>query len=252
MRHLHAIVREALAWAVKHQLLGRNVAEAIDAPTFGRKEMATWTSEEAQRFLIAAEGHRYGPLWLLYLATGMRRGEALGLRWRDLDLDSARVTVAQSVVALNDQVRIQEPKTASSRRAVKLPLSCLVALREHRTRQLEQRLAASAWQDNDLIFCQSDGAPHDPRSVGRAFDVLQRRAGVRRIRLHDLRHTHATLLFNDGHNVKMISQRLGHRDVSITLNVYAHLSQDAQDAAAGAIDRLLGGQAGEDDAAAVN
>ncbi len=239
VRHLHAVIREALDFAVRHQLVVRNVAEVIDAPRFDRKEMETWSPDEIQRFLTTTADHAYSPIWLLYITTGLRRGEGLGLRWRDVDLTTGRLNVAQSVVDVGGHACIQEPKTAAARRIVKLSPICLTALREHRTRQLARRLAASAWEEHDLIFTTEDGGPINPRNLARAFDLLQRKAGVQRIRIHDLRHTHATLLFNDGQNVKMISQRLGHSDVSITLSVYAHLAPDAQDIAAASIDGLI-------------
>ncbi len=239
VRHLHAIMREALDFAVRHQLVVRNVADVIDAPRFARKEMATWSPDEIQRFLAVTADHAYSPIWLLYITTGLRRGEGLGLRWRDVDFTTGRLNVVQSVVDVGGHACIQEPKTAAARRIVRLSPACVMALREHRTRQVARRLVAPTWAEHDLIFTTDDGGPINPRNLARAFDLLQSKAGVTRIRVHDLRHTHATLLFNDGQNVKMISQRLGHSDVSITLSVYAHLAPDAQDIAAASIDGLI-------------
>ena len=239
VRHLHAVMREALGFALRHQLVVRNVADVIDAPRFERKEMATWSPAEIQCFLSSTADHAYSPIWLLYVATGLRRGEGLGLRWRDVDLTTGRLNVVQSVVDIRGHPCIQEPKTAAARRIVKLSPACLMALREHRTWQLARRLVAPSWAEHDLIFTTDDGKPINPRNLARAFDLLQRKAEVPRIRVHDLRHTHATLLFNDGQNVKMISQRLGHSDIGITLSVYAYLAPDAQDIAASSIDGLI-------------
>lgn len=242
VRHLHVVMHEALDFAVKHQMVIRNVCDVVDAPRFARKEMKTWTPDEIRRFLTTAEGDTYSPIWLLYVTTGLRRGEALGLRWRDIDLAAGRLNVVQSVVDVGGHVTIQEPKTSAARRNVRLSPACLATLKDHRTRQLERRLQAGpAWTDHDLVFTTGEGSPIQPRVLARAFDVLQAKAKVQRIRLHDLRHTHATLLFNDGKNIKMISQRLGHSDVGITLSVYAHLATDAQDEAAGSIDTLIFG-----------
>lgn len=238
VRHLHVVMHEALDFAVKMQLVSRNVTDAVDAPRFSRKEMTTWTPEHIRMFLVTAAGDTYSPIWILYVTTGLRRGEALGLRWRDVDFATGRLQVAQSVVDVGGHVHIQEPKTNAARRSVHLSPACMDALAEHRNRQ-PRRLPTEP--NHDLIFTTGDGKPIQPRVLARAFDVLQAKAKVPRIRLHDLRHTHASLLFNDGKNIKMISQRLGHSDVGITLSVYAHLAHDAQDEAADSIDGLIFG-----------
>jgi integrase len=239
VRILHNITREALDWAVKQQILARNVADAIDAPKFSYKEKRVWTADEARRLLDAATDHEWGPLYLVLLTTGMRRGECLGARWRDLDWQAGKLRIAQQVTAVRGQIVIGEPKTAKARRSVTLAPSCLAALKEHRASQLEGRLKAPEWHDHDLIFCTSHGKPIHPRNIGRTLDRLCQVAGVPRLSVHQTRHTHTTLLFRDGQNIKMISERLGHSSVSVTLEVYAHLAENAQDAAAAAMDRLL-------------
>lgn len=238
VRHLHVVMHEALAFAVKHQIIIRNVADAVEAPRFGRKEMVTWTPEDIRTFLAMADGDTYSPIWLLMVTTGLRRGEALGVRWRDIDLARGTLTVMQSVIDVGGHVHISEPKTRAGRRTVKLSPLCVAALTAYRDRQPRRLLTQP---HHDLIFTTGDGKPVQPRVLSRAFDVLQEKAKVPRIRLHDLRHTHATLLFNDGKNIKMISQRLGHSDVGITLAVYTHLADNAQDEAADSIDGLIFG-----------
>jgi integrase len=239
VRILHNIIHEALDWAVKHQILARNVTDAIDAPKFSYKEKQVWTAEESRRLLAAAADHEWGPLFLMLLSTGMRRGECLGLRWRDLDWQAGKVRIAQQVTAVKGQIALGEPKTPKARRSVTLAPSCLAALKEHRSGQLESRLKAREWEDHDLIFCTSRGKPIHPRNVGRTLDRLCEVAGVPRLSVHQTRHTHTTLLFQDGQNIKMISERLGHSSVGVTLEIYAHLAENAQDAAASAMDRLL-------------
>lgn len=245
VRILHNILHEALDWAVKQQILIRNVTDTINAPKFSYKEKRVWTAEEARRLINAAAGHEWGPLFLMLLTTGMRRGECLGLRWRDLDWQAGKVRIAQQVTAVQGQIIVGEPKTPKARRSITLAPSCLVALKEHRSRQLEARLKASDWEDHDLIFCTSHGKPIHPRNVGRTLDRLCEVAGVPRLSVHQTRHTHTTLLFQDGQNIKMISERLGHSSVGITLEIYAHLAENAQDAAATAMDRLLSPSEGQ-------
>ncbi len=239
VRILHNIIHEALDWAVKHQILARNVTDTIDAPKFSYKEKQVWNAEESRRLLAAAADHEWGPLFLMLLTTGMRRGECLGLRWRDLDWQAGKVRVAQQVTAVKGQIVLGEPKTPKARRSVTLAPSCLAALKEHRSAQLEARLQAREWEDYDLIFCTSRGKPIHPRNVGRTLDRLCQVAGVPRLNVHQTRHTHTTLLFQDGQNIKMISERLGHSNVGVTLEIYARLAENAQDAAATAMDRLL-------------
>jgi len=241
VRHLHVVLHEALDFAVKQQMIVRNVADAVDAPRFARKEMLTWTAENARAFLTTAEGDTYSPIWLLMLTTGLRRGEALGVRWQDFDAVKGVLHIRQTIIDVGGHPIVSTPKTNAGRRTVRLSPTCVAALKEHKKWQAARRLAASEWQDTELIFTTGEGKPIQPRVFSRAFDVLQGKAKVPRIRLHDLRHTHATLLFNDGKNIKMISQRLGHSDVGITLAVYAHLAPDAQDEAAGSIDDLIFG-----------
>ncbi len=228
---LHNIIHEALDWAVKQQILARNVTDAIDAPKFSYKEKHVWSAAESRRLLAAAADHVWGPLFLVLLTTGMRRGECLGLRWRDLDWQAGKVRIAQQVTAVKGQIVVGELKTPKARRGVTLAPSCLAALKEHRTAQLESRLKAANWEDHDLIFCTSHGKPIHPRNIGRTLDRLCEVAGVPRLSVHQTRHTHTTLLFQDGQNIKMISERLGHSSVGVTLEIYAHLAENAQDAA---------------------
>ena len=227
VRILHNIIHEALAWAVKQQVLARNIADAIDAPKFSYKEKHVWTAPEARRLLDAASGHEWGPLFLVLLSTGVRRGECLRARWRDLDWQAGKLRIAQQVTSIRGQIVIGPPKTAKARRSVTLAPSCLAALKEHRTAQLATRLKATDWHDHDLIFCTSHGKPILPRNIGRTLDRLCQIADVPRLSVHQTRHTHTTLLFQDGQNIKMISERLGHSSVGVTLEIYAHLAENA-------------------------
>src|SRR5262249_36391506 len=184
-------------------------------------EMLTWSREELRRFLTAVADEPEYPLWRLAAQTGMRRGELLGLRWRDVDLDRARLCVRQQLVRAGAQVAVGPPKTSAGRRSIALDLGTVAALRAHKASQREGRLRwGPAYQDQDLVFSRADGHQHDPDVVSQRFDSATGRARVPRIRLHDLRHTHATLLLQAGVPVKVVSERLGHSKTSITQDVY--------------------------------
>ncbi len=233
VRYMHAILRMAFKEAVRLGLVARNVIEAVTPPRPDRREAPSWSVEQMQRFLDAAEGDKYSPLWLLALHTGLRRGEILGLRWQDVDLDRATAQIRQSAVQVGGNVHIQEPKTKSGRRTIALDDKCVAALREHRARQIEQRLAAGPlWQDHDLVFTSEVGTPVDPANLYHRFVALTAKAGVPRIPFHGLRHTHATILMVSGVHPKVVSERLGHADIGITLSIYSHVLPQMQQEAA--------------------
>jgi integrase len=175
----------------------------------------------------------------------MRQGELLGLRWADVDLDAARLHVSVAWQRRGEEqggYALAEPKTASSRRQITLAPVAVDALRHHRARQLEERLGAGpAWQDNDLVFCNTLGRPIGASNLRRrSFEPLLKKAGLPHIRFHDLRHTAATLLLKQKVPVKVVSEMLGHSQVGVTLNVYAHVMPDMQREAAAAMQNLLG------------
>ncbi|MDP9363206.1 MAG: site-specific integrase [Chloroflexota bacterium] len=232
----HLRLSQALAQGVRWGVLHRNVCDAVDAPRVAHKPGKTWTAEETRTFLAAAEADALHPLWSVAATTGLRRGELLGVRWRDLDLDRRTLTVRQCVVLWRGAPMIQHPKSAASRRTVKLLPETAVALRSHRLRQTERRWrAGTLWHDNDLVFCTGEGKPLNPNNLLRAYKAVIGKASVPNIRFHDLRHTHATLLLRAGQPVKVVSERLGHAKTSITLDTYAHVLPDMQD---GAVEKL--------------
>jgi integrase len=232
VRNVHIALRRSLADAVRFGLVPRNVAALVKAPTAERSEMATWTADEVRHFLDHVAGDRLAPVYRLIITTGMRRGEALGLRWSDVDLAGARLSVNRSLTTLGGKPAWSLPKTARSRRQVSLDPDTVEILRAHRVRQLEERLAAGeAWQDDDLVFCNEDGTVLHPDHVTKAFRRRAREAGLSVLRLHDLRHTWATLALQAGVHPKVVSDRLGHATSSITLDLYSHV-QPALDAEA--------------------
>lgn len=235
VRHLHAALHRALDRAVRLGVVHRNVADMVDPPRMSHHEMATLTAEQARTFLDAAAGERLEALYVLARTTGMRQGEMLALKWHDVDLDDSSLQVRANLQNLGGVYRIVEPKTQSSRRRIALPTMTVEALREHRVRQERERSQASeGWEDNDLVFPNTVGRPLDGMNLMKYwFLPLLRRAGLPRIRFHDLRHTAATLLLAQGINVKVVSEMLGHADASITLRVYAHVMPHMQQQAAG-------------------
>ena len=179
------------------------------------------------------------PLFLMLATTGMRRGEGLGLRWRDLDLDARRAAIRQTVLCVGHETRFSEPKTDRSKRSVPLPSETVAALRSQRATQAEQRLASESYQDLGLVFATPHGGPLDPESVSAMFDRRVRAVEVPRIRLHDLRHTFATLALQAGVHAKVVSEILGHASISITLDTYSHAIPSMQDDATSRVAALL-------------
>jgi integrase len=212
--------------------------------------MQVWSAEQVKRFLAAAAQSPFGPLWMVFLGTGMRRGEVLGLRWRDIDWDHRVINVRQAVTCLGGGTRIGPPKTKTALRDIQgIDPHLLAALREHRVRQNERRLAlGAAWQDNDLVFPTAIGTPVNPNNLARDYNRWVQQAGVPRIRIHDHRHTHASLLLQMGTDVKVVSERLGHSRASITMDVYSHVTS-RQHVEAG--DRIGAALFGDMDGAAV-
>ena len=220
----HLRLSQALDQSMKLGLLVRNVADLVTPPRVPRKPRQTWDEEQARRFLAVADQSGRGPIWIVALATGMRRGELLGLRWQDVDFERGILSVRQTVGALRGKPDVKPPKTRSSIRDVPVPVEVMAALREHRRRQNEQRLALGAvWEDYDLVFAAANERPVYPDNLKRDFERLVHLAGVPRIRIHDQRHTHVTLAIAAGADIGAVSQRIGHSRTSITMDVYHHV-----------------------------
>lgn len=238
VRYTHTVLRRAFKDAVRKQLAPRNPTDAADPPSASAAKaptMRTWSAAEVGRFLAAVSGDRLSAAWRVAASTGMRRGEVLGLRWRDLDLDldGARASLSQTVIEGDKAPRFSTPKGGRGR-SVALDTATVDALREHRKEQVAERmLLGPAWQELDLVFCREDGSPVWPRTFSRAFGRHAAAAGLPVIRLHDLRHTWATLALGAGVHPKIVQERLGHAAISITLDVYSHaipaMHEDAAD-----------------------
>ena len=202
VRYLHGLLREALGHAVKWRLVGQNAAEAAEPPRQIKHEMTALDPDAIQALLETLKGDRLYALYLLALTTGLRRGEILGLRWQDVDLDSAWLAVRQTLVKVNSRLVIQP-------------------------------------DDYGLVFCTTQGRPLNPSNLRRHFMGALSRAGLPDIRIHDLRHTHATQLLNAGVNLKLVADRLGHATTRMTADTYAHVLPRTRDEVAAAVDKLF-------------
>jgi integrase len=247
VRYIHMILRRSLADAVKWGALARNPADSADPPKPGRPQaMKTWTVAELRAFLDHVREDRLFAAWLLLATTGLRRGELLALRWENADLEGGRVAIVRTLTSISSHRAWSEPKTDKGRRQVALDPATVMALRQHRARQLEERLAwGPAYQDNGLVFSREDGSALHPELFLRQFRNRIRAAALPRIRLHDLRHTYASLALQAGIHPKIVSERLGHATIAITLDTYSHVIPDMQQEAAERVAALvLGGNSG--------
>jgi integrase len=209
-------------------------------PGAGSVEMRTWTADELRRYLDHVREDRLFPAWRLAASTGLRRGELLGLRWQDVDLDAGRVSVRQTLTTVGNKVAFGEPKTARGERNIALDGVTISTVRTWRARQARERLAfGPAWHDTGLVFSRADGSLIHPDTFSFWFDRQVHAAGLPRIRFHDLRHTHATLALQAGVPAKVVSERLGHATVAFTLDVYSHVIPALQEDAAERIAALV-------------
>jgi integrase len=244
VRHAHIVLRRALDDAVQAGLVTRNVAALTKAPAVRRAEMRTWTAEQVGVFLAAASEHapRLAAAFTVEVTTGLRRGELLGLRWSEVDLDAARAHVVRSLVIVDNKVCESEVKTNAGRRLVPLAPEAVAALREHRKHQLEERLQwGPAYRDLDLVFCREDGSPLHPERLIDAFARTTKAAGLSPIRFHDLRHTFATLGLQAGVPAKVMQEILGHSSIVVTLDTYSHAIPAMQEDATSKVAALIFG-----------
>lgn len=230
--HFHRVLHKAFDQAVKWQMLARNPIDAVQPPRAERKEMQALDEPETAKLLQLVEGRRlYMPIFLA-ITTGLRRGEILGLRWSDLDLIGARLQVNQSLEQTKDGLRFKTPKTNRSRRTLALPALIVEALRVHYVEQAKERLSLGpAYHTNNLVCARADGSPWPPDVLSTAFATLILKSKFKHVRFHDLRHTHATQLLKVGIHPKIVSERLGHSNIGITLDTYSHVMPGMQEAA---------------------
>ncbi|MHB1414616.1 MAG: site-specific integrase, partial [Chloroflexota bacterium] len=198
-------------------------------------------TEQARTVLQSIRGHRLEALYTVALVLGLRQGEALGLRWEDVDLEGGSLRVCQTLQRVDGTLRFAEPKTERSRRKISMPEMVARSLRQHRLHQVEERLmAGSKWQENGLVFTSTIGTPLDGTNVTHILHRLLEEAGLPRIRFHDLRHTCASLLLAEGIDLRVIMEVLGHSQISLTANTYAHIQDPLKRDAAAKLDAALG------------
>jgi integrase len=223
VRYMHTLVKMALAEALRLGLVSRNVADAVRPPKEVRPVAGAWGPAEVRRFLAAAQHDSLWPLWLLAVHTGLRRSEILGLQWRDLDLDAGLLVVRHSAILVGNELRLVRGAKRGGH-TVALAAVCVAALRAHRTRQAQMRLLLGPlWHDHDLVFAGESGGPVHPVTLGRHFRQMVKEAGLPPLPFHGLRHTHATIMMLAGVHPKVVSERLGHADIHITLQTYSHV-----------------------------
>jgi integrase len=243
VRNLHTMLRKALKDAVRKNLVVRNVADAADPPPArspGQAEMKTWTGEQVRSFLHEMQAHRWGAAFFLAATTGMRRGEVLGLRWADVELGAQRLTVNQTILNVAYEITLGSPKTARSRRTIALDPETTRVLVAHKRRQTgERRALGDGYNDRGLVFALENGDPVHPDLFSQTFRRSVRRLGLPIIRLHDLRHTHATMGLEAGIPVKIISTRLGHATTAFTQDIYMHSVPALEEGAAEQIADLI-------------
>ena len=240
----HRVLRHALADALDEGLIARNPAALARPPKARRREMKTWSPEQLRAFLEASreQASRLHGAFVLAATTGMRRGEVLGLRWQDVDLEAGRLAVVQSLVMVGTRPELSTPKTDRSVRSIPLAPATVTALHEHRKRQAAERLAAGpAWHDHGLVFAREDGSPLRPDHFAAVFGRIAARAGLPRIRFHDLRHSFATSALRAGIHPKVVSELLGHSSVTITLDTYSHVAPSIAAEATTAVAGLIFG-----------
>jgi integrase len=244
VKAVHVVLHKAFGAAVKWERLAKNPVDVADPPRVAVEadDMQTWTPEQLRRFLAFAadSGDRNHALWVLLATTGMRRGEALGLRWKDVDLDAGRLRVVQTVLSINGKLAVSEPKTARGRRPIALDPSTVAVLRDQRRKMLEERmLVGPDHSDEGLVFHRADGSALRPETVSTNFLRRQRHLYLPRLTLKGLRHTWATLALEQGIHPKVVQERLGHSHISITLGIYSHVTPILHDEAASRIAGLI-------------
>jgi integrase len=239
--HAHRVLHRALQRAVENETLPRNVASVIRPPKVEAQEVEILSADEMGVILARLEGHALYPAVALALATGMRRGELLALRWEDVDLEGATVRVERALEETAAGLRFKAPKTKHGRRIISLPPSAVDALRAHRLRQLELRVALGQGklEPDALVFSTIEGAPLSPDNLSRDWRRVMAALDLPAVTFHALRHSHASALIASGLDVLTVSRRLGHGSPVVTLNAYAHLFTKTDAKAADAVEAAL-------------
>ncbi|NKE61337.1 tyrosine-type recombinase/integrase [Lentzea sp. PSKA42] len=241
VQNVFETLRSALTTAVREELIGRNVAKLVETPQRGTFEVDPMSEAAARKFVKAATGHWLYALWLILITTGLRKGEVLGLAWSDVDLEIGAFKVRRTVQRVRGKLLFGKTKTKKSTRTLYLGRVCLAALAKHREETAKRRgsqLNLAPGQPSDLIFVTASGRVVEPRNVNTMLRRLLKRADLEAARVHDLRHTAATLLLMDGATIREVMEQLGHASISTTANIYGHVLDEAKRRLAARMDRL--------------
>ena len=236
VQRIFTVLRVALSGAVRDGLVARNPASSVKQPSVAKKETRHLSSAEVTRLLDAAKGSRYHCLLALIAATGLRRGEAAALKWKDLNLKTGTLQVRGTLARVDGKLMVTQPKTAKSRRSLPLSPSVVAMMKAHRKRQAVERLAAgSVWIESDYVFTTESGTTVEPQNILRAVKAAASGAALTGVAVHTLRHSAATTWLENGVHLKAVSELLGHASIAITADIYGHLSEET---ARGAMETL--------------
>ncbi|WP_030688057.1 site-specific integrase [Streptomyces globisporus] len=236
----HRVLRTALTAACREELVSRNVATLVEPPTVAARELSPWSLDETLNFLTAARKDPLYAAFVLAIALGFRRGEVVGLRWENVDLDKREIRVRTQRQRVAGEVYEDDPKGRRRKQTLPLPAICVAPLRWQRLRQAAAReRAGEKWTDTGYVFTTRTGQPIEPRNLYRSFTRVAKNADLRVVRLHDARHGTATLLTAAGVPPRVVMEILGHSQIAVTMNVYTHVVQDTQREAVSHMDRLL-------------
>lgn len=244
VRYAHTVLSSCLKQAIKWRMISQNPCDLCELPRKEKKEMKYLTSDETAKFLEAAKDDKCFALFLLVIETGMRPSEYLGLQWKDIDFEQKVLSVKRAVhEQKGGGFRFAEPKTKKSRRSIPFSTSLIPELKRHRRNQLEERMKLGAgWNNLDLVFASEIGTPLQRKNLtDRHFKTILKKANLPDIRLYDLRHTTASLLLSEGINPKIVSERLGHASIVLTLDTYSHVLPTMQKDATERLEKMLYG-----------
>lgn len=238
--HLRRVLRAALNHAMKWEMVVRNAATLVSVPKKEKFKYSHFDIEQTKKFIEGAKQTRHSALFTVTVAMGLRLGEALGLKWDDVDLENGTLTVKHQLQRINGKLQLVDPKTARARRTLSMPEFVVAELRAHKVKQLELRLLqADVWQDNGFVFSSSIGTAADPRNVRKVLEQILKDNELPKVRFHDLRHTCATILLSQGTDLRVMMEILGHSQISITMDTYAHVLPQVQKEAAAKMDAAL-------------
>ncbi len=241
VKNLHEILHNALRNACRLEIIADNPAKNVSPPAKPDPDFTVLDGEQIERYLSAARGRRYYPVLLTLVMTGLRRGEALGLRWEDVSLDEASLSVRKTLGRTDEGLGLGDVKTASSRRSVALMEANVKALRDWKQRQLQERLNHPDLAGrSELVYTTSEGNPVHPRSLLRSHNKVVDQADVPDVTIHDLRHTHATQMLRNGTHPKVVQERLGHSRIEVTMDTYSHVLPGMQEDAVEALEQSMG------------